>query len=528
MKSLKGSVLGAAGLVAILTLASRLAGLIRKLAQSWAVSDGQVATAYDTANTVPNVLFEIAAGGALAGAVIPLVSRFLARQLEAQAGQVLSALITWLLTISLPIVFGVVVLAGPIVSALFGQGADPDIVHLAETMLRIFAIQVPLYGLSVIFSGALHARKQFVLPALAPLLSSLVVIGVFVVYAVNIGPDVDARQLTISGTYLLAWGTTAGVVAFSLSQAISVARHYRLRPTWQFPEDSGRHTVRLAGAGLAALTAQQIAIIAIMYTANSLGNVGTYAAFNYAYAVFMVPYAVLAVPIATATFPRISDAVETDDRARLESLVAESTRLVLVMGLVAATLLAVLARPAALVIGVGQPIDGLDLVMACMAAGLVGMSLIYHGARVLYALSATRGVVLVNSFAWGAVVLCLVGGHLAGAAGRLETLALIGSAMSVGLNVGALAVVVVIRRLVGSGATRGYARTTGLFAVVLGVTGIVSWAIVSLIVNAMGQTMLSGFVAAAVGATFILGATVVAIRFIDVTMLAALRGKDSA
>ena len=73
------ALVGAAGLVAVLTLVSRLMGLVRKIAQSWALSDGPVATAYDTANTVPNVLFEVAAGGALAGAIIPLLSRYLSQ-----------------------------------------------------------------------------------------------------------------------------------------------------------------------------------------------------------------------------------------------------------------------------------------------------------------------------------------------------------------------------------------------------------------------------------------------------------------
>lgn len=70
------SVIGAAGMIAIVTLGARFMGLVRKLAQSWAMSDGVVAGTYDTANTVPNILFEVVAGGALAGAVIPLISRF--------------------------------------------------------------------------------------------------------------------------------------------------------------------------------------------------------------------------------------------------------------------------------------------------------------------------------------------------------------------------------------------------------------------------------------------------------------------
>lgn len=525
MNRLKGTVVGAAGLIAILTLASRLMGLVRKLAQSWAVSDGQVATAYDTANTVPNVLFEIAAGGALAGAVIPLVSRFLARKLHAEASHVLSALMTWLLTLSLPLVLIVVVFANPVVSLLLGGGIDPAIVDLAATMLRVFAIQIPLYGLSVILTGGLQARKSFVLPALAPLLSSIVVIGAFVVYAMTYGPQVTASELTIQGTYILAWGTTAGVIVFSLPQLIPVMRHYRIRPTWSFPGESGKQTVRLASAGLAALVAQQLAIIAIMYTANSLGNVGTYAAFNYAYAIFMVPYAVLAVPIATATFPRISEAVELEDSDRLATLVSRSTRLVLAMGMVAGALLLVLARPAQIVLELGNPIAGMDTAMRYMAVGLIGFSLIYHGARVLYALDAGRRVVVVNSLAWGSVVLVLIIAHVSGVSDRTPTLMWIGAAMSIGLSVGALAVIANIRTLVGDAATSGYLKTAGLLMVALGMFGTLSWFVVSWIIGAMNETILGAFVAAAVGAVIIVGASLATLRFADPT---TLRGLSSA
>lgn len=506
MKKVAGSVLGAAGLIAVLTLVSRIMGLVRKLAQSWAVSDGPVATAYDTANTVPNVLFEVAAGGALAGAVIPLISRFLARKMHREASQTASALISWILLIGLPLAGIVILFANPIVGLLFGPEADPGVVSLSATLLRMFALQVPLYGLSVVFTGVLQAHKRFVLPALAPLLSSIVVIGVFSLYALNIGPDVSPQELSKSGIYWLGWGTTAGVIAFSLPQAIPVLRLLIIRPTLTFPAGVARHTLRLAGAGLAALLAQQIAIVTIMFTANNLGDVGTYAAFNYAYSIYMVPYAVLAVPIATAVFPRISEAVELEDRENLSVLVSRSTRLVLALGLVAVALLVVLARPAQIVIEVGNPITALDTAMRAMAPSLVGFSMLYHGARVLYAMDAGKRVIQVNSLAWGVVVLTLVAANLAGVSGREPTLIAIGVAMSVGLTVGAIASVFAIRAEIGPEAVRGYVRTVLVLIFSLLLAGGATWFAVHGILEAMGSSMLGAFVSAAAGAIVILGA----------------------
>ena len=63
MKKIGASVAGAAGSIAVLTLLSRLVGFVRTWAQNGALGDTASGEAYSTANTVPNVLFEIAAEG---------------------------------------------------------------------------------------------------------------------------------------------------------------------------------------------------------------------------------------------------------------------------------------------------------------------------------------------------------------------------------------------------------------------------------------------------------------------------------
>ena len=70
---------GAAAMIAVITVVSRVLGFGRWLAQAWAVGSGSIGDAYNTANTLPNVLFEVAAGGALAGALVPVLAAPVAR-----------------------------------------------------------------------------------------------------------------------------------------------------------------------------------------------------------------------------------------------------------------------------------------------------------------------------------------------------------------------------------------------------------------------------------------------------------------
>lgn len=524
-RSVGKSVLGAAGIIAILTVFSRLAGLLRKLAQSWALSDGAVASAYDTANTVPNVLFEVAAGGALAGAVIPLIAGYVAQQRSSELNQTLSALISWILLIGIPVSLLVIVAATPISATLFGSETDESVVRLAAILLQLFALQIPLYGLSVVFTGALQAHGKFVLPALSPLLSSLVVIGMFLLYTQYFGHQVSPHDLSLSGVLLLGIGTTGGVVIFSLPQLIPLRKKIRLRLTLHFPPRVARKALALAGAGLAALLAQQLAIVAIMFVANSAGGIGTYTTFNYAYTVFMVPYGVLCVPIATAVFPKIAAAVAQNQQQQTVLLVQQSTQIVLLMGAAATSVLIALARPAKIVLEVGRDIASLDFAMQMMAGGLIGFSLLYHVARVLYACGEGRKVILQNSVAWGAVCLCIAIFFNCGVSGREDTLAAIGGALTIGLSIGAVFTLISLLQVFGHGALGGMAKTLFITVLILTPVTWISTQIVEWIIAKMDGTIFSAFVAAIAGGSLILAVTLLIALISNSNLIKLIRRK---
>src|ERR1700689_3897058 len=175
-------------------------------------------------------------------------------------------------------------------------------------MLIVFAPQVLLYGLAGVLDGILQSHRRFGARALAPLLSSLVVIGAYAWFGVVGGAYVNRLgALPLRAEYLLSGGTTLGVLALA---ATAVVPAWRLgvgsRPTLRFPPGVGPGVRRLALAGVAPLVAQDASVAAVIVLANRYGTSGALVIYGFAWAVFVVPYAVLAVPIATSAFPELS------------------------------------------------------------------------------------------------------------------------------------------------------------------------------------------------------------------------------
>src|SRR5690606_18399102 len=248
--------------------------------------------AYSSANILPNILFEVAAGGALAGAVVPLLAGPIARGMRGDVDRIASAILGWTLAVLVPLAVVVVLLADPI-AGLLVQEAGSRQAQLAAGFLRVFAPQIPLYGVAVTLIGVLQAHKRFLAPALAPLVSSVVVIGVYLTFGAMVADPADTDALDGGALAVLGWGTTAGVVALSLPMRWPVRRvGVRLRPTLRFPPGVLARARSLAFAGVGALVAQQLSVLVSMVLANRYGQ-ETFPVLQSLQAVYFFPYAVL-------------------------------------------------------------------------------------------------------------------------------------------------------------------------------------------------------------------------------------------
>lgn len=501
----------AALLVTLVTLASRIVGFGRWLAQGHAVGNGSFTDAFNAANLLPNVLFEVAAGGALAGAVVPLVAGPLSRAMpdsedaaahREQASRTASALLGWTLVVLVPVGGLMALLAGTIAAGL--PIRDPALTDVATAFLRVFALQVPMYGIAVVLGGILQAHKRFFWPAFSPLLSSLVVIGVYWGYAARL-PErgtQDLDEIPARALDWLAWGITAGVVALALPLVLPTLRTgLRLRPTLRFPGGEGRRAAHLAFAGIGALVAQQVALVVVMLVGTDLGG---YTTWLYAYNVYLLPYAVLAYPIVTSAFPHLAEHAAAGRRDDLHDLVASTTRTLLVVTAAGVAALAAAAPAVETVFDllVTGDAPGLASALAWMAPGLVGFALVLHLSRALYVVDHGRAAVVATATGWGAMVLGLLGAWVAlggaegagsaGASGSPEpsvlgflrgltfldglavvdgepghdvVLGSLGAAGTLGMLVAGAGLLLAVRRHLGSGALAGVGRT-GLVLVV--------------------------------------------------------------
>ncbi|GAA3222381.1 murein biosynthesis integral membrane protein MurJ [Oerskovia jenensis] len=459
---------GAALMITVVTIASRLVGFARSLVMASAVGTEGIGTAYTSANILPNVLFEVAAGGALAGAVVPLLAGPIARGARVDVSKIASALLGWTLLVLVPLGALLAALAYPIAYVLMAK--HPDLVDVTALFVRVFALQIPMYGFAVILGGILQAHKRFFWQAFAPLVSSLVVIGVYLVFAgMADGDQNDVAALSSSAIAWLGWGTTLGVAALALPLVVPVARTgTRLRPTLRFPGGEGVRARNLAFAGVGALVAQQVSVLAAMYAANTFGPEATFPTYFYAQQVYLLPYAVLAFPLATSAFPRLAEHVAQGSHELFDRLLASTTRtLLLVSGVgVAALVAASAAVESVFAVVADGSVEGLGVATAAMAPGIVGFALILHLSRALYVLDRQRAAVVATASGWGVVaVLAVVGPAVLGEGAQVRVLALLGLATAVGMSVAGLLLLLAVRRHAGPEAVRGVPRTLAVLVV---------------------------------------------------------------
>lgn len=466
-----------AGTVALVTAAARVVGFLRWVVFAWAVGAAGVGTVYQTVNTVPNVVYEIAAGGILAAVVVPLVASRIGDGPAEGADDVASALLTRAVVVLLPLA-ALVALASPLISrALLGglEGAVEGAVGLGTRLLVLFSPQIVLYGLGIVVSGVLQAHRWFLAAALAPLLSSLVVIVTYVLWALTVPAGTAPDEVTVRELLLLGGGTTLGVVALSVPLLAAAARHgIRLRPRWALAPETAARARTLAGAGVVALLAQQVTVVVTLRVANRSGGDGALVVQNYVQALYLLPYAVLAVPVATAVFPVLAAAGGAAAERSAARTLAASLRAVVVLSAAAAAGLVAAAAPIGRVFtaidrrGEGsRALAAMPEALIAMVPGLIAFALCAVALRALYARGRAllAGLTMAGGWLVAAVVPLLVLGPQDGAR---RTLVVLGLASSLGMALAGLGLLLRVRHDWGVEAVAGLTRALVLAGLALG------------------------------------------------------------
>lgn len=294
-------------------LGSRALGVLRNMVLAATYGTGPELDAYFAAFRLPDTLFQLIVGAALGSAFIPTFASYVTRVSEEAAWRLASATLNILALVGVIGAWMGFILAPWLVPyTVFGRSPEEQqlTVHLAQVMM----LSTAFFCTSGMITGILNARFHFLLPAVAPWLYNLSIIG---------GALFLNGSLGITGPAL---GVAVGAALHLLVQLPGLAMvGMRYRSVFNPRTPGVDEVLRLMGPRVLTLGAAQISWLITIAFASTL-PVGSIAALTYAWAIIMMPVGIFGMAPAMAAFPSLADAVAREDWGEYRRLLSAGVR----------------------------------------------------------------------------------------------------------------------------------------------------------------------------------------------------------
>lgn len=329
----KGSIARATGLMMATVLLSRILGLLRDATISHFFGRGAQTDAYNAAFTVPDLLFYLLQSGALSSTIVPIITEYRQKGDQRTADDTVNIVAS---TIFVVIGLAIVVMwfKARALTVLLNPGFDPQRIAMSLPLTRILLPAQMFFFLGGLQMGVLYSRKEFLVPALGPVIYNAGII---------FGGVVLRYWLGIEG---LVWGAVCGAfVGNFLLPMIRVAQiGVKMRPNFALTHPAALKVWKMLlpmGLGVALPNIDQIVN---KYYASYLGNGETTAMMN-AYRLMLLPIGVFAQAMALAVYPTFAHQAAEKDIAGLRRTMSASLRNILFLTIPASVLMYLLASP---------------------------------------------------------------------------------------------------------------------------------------------------------------------------------------
>ena len=374
------SLFKSASLVSLLTLVSRITGLVRELLMAAMFGASAMTDAFNVAFRIPNLLRRLFAEGAFSQAFVPVLAGVREKEGDAATRQLVDQIATvlaWALTITCVIgVVGAPVLVWAMAS---GLKQSPQGFEAAVLMTRWMFPYIGFMSMVALAAGILNTWKRFAVPAATPVLLNVAMISAAYWGAPWFG------RLGIEPIYAMAGGVLLGG---ALQLAVQIPALHRLgmlpriRLRWSVLKVAWNHpgTRRVTTLMLPALLGVSVAQISLLINTQIASHLvtGSVSWLTYADRLMEFPTAMLGVALGVVLLPQLAGAKAVDDGARYSSLLDWGLRLVVLLAVPSAVALLTFAKPLVAVLyhyGAFTAADVQQTAMALMGygVGLLGL-----------------------------------------------------------------------------------------------------------------------------------------------------------
>lgn len=392
------------------TLASRITGVIRDIALVAAIGTGIFSDTYSVANSIPNIIYILIAGGAINAVFIPALVRHMEDD-EDNGKQFTDQLLTLVGLILLVIVIVSVLGAGLIVHIYATRLWTPEEFDVATMFARWCLPQIFFYGLYTLASQILNSRNSFLLPMYAPIVNNLIVIVTALIFVSMMSQLPTANSVKSAQINLLGFGTTLGVMAQALILIPALRKAgYSFRPNFQFRKVGNGKVGNLAKWTIGFVLVNQITFLMVS-NLTTLANVLVagdpqtvavgFTSYQKGQLMMMLPHSIITVSVITALLPRLSKQAHDKDLSTFGDELSASLRLVTAL-IVPSAIFLLAAGPwiGALLYGYGASSiaqgAALGSIASMFALGLPAFSLFYVLLRSYYAQENTKTPFMIN------------------------------------------------------------------------------------------------------------------------------------
>ena len=291
---------------------------------------------FNAANNLPDVLFALISGGALAMAFIPLMSEYLTTRGRAAAWDLFSRVANLAFLVTGSIALFVAIFAEPIVNAELGiaPGFGADQRQLLADLMRLNLIGTIIFSISGLVMASLQANQHFLLPALAPTMY-------------NVGQIFGAIFLVPSyGIHGLVYGVILGAALHLLVQIPALFRYkFKWTPALDLRHSGLIEALKLLTPRLLTMFGIQLIVLARDNIASRLDQVGAVTSLTYGWMIMQVPETLLGTAIATAMLPTLAEFAARADWNEFHLAVEKALRILIALTVPVAAVMAAGINP---------------------------------------------------------------------------------------------------------------------------------------------------------------------------------------
>jgi putative peptidoglycan lipid II flippase len=360
--------------------------------------------AFNAANNLPDLLYALISGGALAIAFIPVLSEVITQKNRSQAWVLFSRIanLSFLVTAALAVV--IAFLAEPLVRWRLGiaPGFQTDLQKLVAELMRLNLIATMIFSLSGLVMASLQANQHFLMPALSPLLYNLGQIFGALVLAPAQGYTIGPVTLPAygMGVHGLVYGVIIGAVLHLAIQVPALVRYrFKWSPQLGLRSAEVKQVLRLLGPRLLTMFFIQLIFMARDNLASHMEE-GAVTALTYGWMMMQVPETIIGTAVGTALLPTLSEFFARRDEPAFRRGVQGAMQVLLALTVPVAVVLGLGVRPLILAAFDFGP-RGTDLtvwVTQIYLVGLIAHSLVEVAARAFYSRQEARIPLLASAF----------------------------------------------------------------------------------------------------------------------------------